>query len=236
MKLRLILPLLWVACSLVATEPTNLIEILRDFQRGLDESAQAAPPPAKERKPPPVTAPARPEAEPPPASQALDPARLNAGDVLEILVADEPELSLPRTTVSRDGTIQYPMLGALNVAGNTVAEAEILVRDRLAKDYLVDPRVTVRVLEPARCTFTIRQHVTKPGVYTWLGNENMTVLRAIGMAGGTTRSASLARITVRRINNGKPEIMRLDLDADRRNQTANPFLLKDGDVVEVGGR
>jgi polysaccharide export outer membrane protein len=216
---------LWLGVVLalpVEASETNLIEILRKAQEALSQqttSAAAASFPGT----------GTPE-------EAPDKHVLMSRDVVELKVVDEADLSLAKATVGSDGTIAHPLLGGLKVGGKTVEEAQTMIHDLLAKDYLVKPRVSLTVLERAERSFTVRGQVVRPGTYTWSGRENMTLSRAIALAGGLTRSAAPSRVIVRREVGGEAKMRRVDLEQAAKSRDAVPFLLQSGDVIEVEGK
>ena len=111
--------------------------------------------------------------------------RLSSGDKVRIAVFGEDDLTVTGQ-VSDRGTISYPLLGELKVAGLTPGGLEDLVASRLRGPYLVDPRVTVSI-EAYRQFFVMGQ-VNKPGSYAYL--PGLTVRKAISIAGGYTERAS----------------------------------------------
>ena len=60
--------------------------------------------------------------------------RIRPLDMLQINVFNEPDLSV-KVHVSAQGMINYPMLGAVQLGGLTVSEAENLLKERLGRDY-----------------------------------------------------------------------------------------------------
>ena len=112
--------------------------------------------------------------------------QLGAGDVISIRVFGEDDLSLDRIRLSDAATVAYPLLGEVRALGRTPIELETVIRERLAGDYLVNPRVTVNVLEYRQ--FYVNGAVSSPGGYAF--EPGMTVRRAIALAGGTTDRAS----------------------------------------------
>src|SRR5688572_26875264 len=69
-------------------------------------------------------------------SPRLEDYRLGVGDLVRIEVHDEPDLTLD-TQIPATGTINYPFLGQLRVAGLTVAQLRDLILQGLRGDYLV---------------------------------------------------------------------------------------------------
>jgi len=116
----------------------------------LGSSAWAqAPPPA----PPPVPADEK--------AAILD-YRVGPGDVLEITVFDNNDLS--RTpTVQTSGVIALPLLGEVNVAGLSVVEVKQKLTTLLARDYLVNPQVEVKVKEYQSQFVSVVGEVNSPG-------------------------------------------------------------------------
>jgi polysaccharide biosynthesis/export protein len=120
------------------------------------------PPPAR---PPVAAAPtAQPTATPPPASPApvAPEYRVGAGDVLEVVVLGNEDLS--RTpTVQTGGTVTLPLLGEVAVLGLTVPEIKAKLTELLGRDYLVRPQVEVSVKDYQSQFVTVLGEVVSPG-------------------------------------------------------------------------
>jgi polysaccharide export outer membrane protein len=143
------------------------------------------------------TDPARSAAPEPAAVATPRPYVLAANDLVLVKVYRQDDLE-SRLRISKDGTASFPLLGTVKLGGKTVEEAKTLIRDLLAQDYLVDPQVTVTVLEYAKRRFTVLGQAQKPGSYEIPGEESINLLQAIAMAGGFTRLASIGKITITR--------------------------------------
>jgi polysaccharide export outer membrane protein len=90
------------------------------------------------------------------------PYRVGSGDVLEVTVRNEPELSrLP--TVQTTGAVFLPRAGEVPVAGLTTAEIAARVSSRLAAPGKPEPDVTVRVKEYQSQFVWVRGEVFHPG-------------------------------------------------------------------------
>lgn len=169
------------------------------------------------------------------AKAALANPLLAAHDRIEIKVFHEPELDT-NARISGDGKITFPLIGEVAVAGKTAQAAARLIRDRLEARFLVDPQVTLTVVEPTRRLFTILGQVQRPGTYRFPDRETLNVIQVIGIAGGYTRIADPARITVKRHANGKDTVFQLNAKSMARDQEAKPFEVEPGDMITVSER
>ena len=113
--------------------------------------------------------------------------KIGAGDVLDVEVYDDPDLS-GLVTVQHGGDISFPLLGDVIVQGMTVKEVQSTLTELLAKDYLVDPQVIVRVKEHRSQWVTVVGEVARPGKYYLQGTK--TLLEVMTEAGGFTTAAS----------------------------------------------
>ena len=88
---------------------------------------------------------------------------LGSGDMIRIQVYNEEDLYL-ESRVSDSGTISYPFLGELRVEGTTPSGLEELITSRLKGDYLIDPKVSVDILEYR--PFYVNGEVEKTGAFS----------------------------------------------------------------------
>lgn len=160
--------------------------------------------------------------------------RLTANDVLKIKVYQEEDLTTD-LRISKDGTATFPLLGAISLGGKSIEEATAMVRDLLAKDYLVNPQVTITVTEYAKRRFTVLGQVGKPGIYEFPNEEGVTLLQAIGMAGGFTRLARTSTVTVTRTSGGNRTIT-VNVKANTNDPATKQFEVLQDDTVQVGER
>jgi protein involved in polysaccharide export with SLBB domain len=159
--------------------------------------------------------------------------RLKAGDLVRISVYQEEDLAT-ETRVTREGTITFPLLGTVALAGRSVLEVKRELEARLGKEYLVNPQVTLTVVEYVKERVTVLGQVQSPGTVEIPQEGRMDVLGAIAKAGGYTRIADPGKITVRRTAQGKDEIIRLDGRKLARDAAAKPFEVRADDVITVG--
>ena len=145
--------------------------------------------------------------------------KLASGDIIRVLVYGEPDLSIDHTRLTDAGTFSYPFVGEVKAQGRTAAELERVLTNALQGDFLVDPRVSVSVLEYRE--FYISGEVNRPGGYKYQPGLNLR--RAIALAGGLTERASTKRITVVR-----------DLDPDRKPKRVSlDEQVRPGDTINI---
>ena len=165
-----------------------------------------------------------PSSEPPKVSPALVP-----GDLFEVRVFDEEQLS-GSFQVQDDGSIQFPLLGRLDVAGRTQAELTEVIRAGLAQGFLRDPHVTVVVKERQNFEVSVLGQVNAPGSFPWV--DRLTLVQAISTAGGLTPMAASKRIRLTRQIDGGRTSFEVSLQAITQGQTEDLFL-HPGDIVFV---
>ena len=161
--------------------------------------------------------------------------RLEPNDVIEVKVFQEPDLTTA-TRVAADGKITFPLIGEVAVSGKTPAEAARVIRDRLEARFLVDPQVSLTVLEPAKRLFTVLGQVQRPGTYRFPDQEALNLVQVIGIAGGYTRLADPARVTVKRQTRGKDNVFQLNAKRMARESASTAFVVQPGDLITVAER
>jgi polysaccharide biosynthesis/export protein VpsN len=143
-----------------------------------------------------------------PSLQVIAPSyQVGPNDALRIEVFDEPDL-LTESTVSGHGTIKFPLLGELRVAGMTVKDVEDVLTQRLEAGYLKSPKVTVSILRYRN--FYVSGEARNPGAFPY--QEGITVLKAITLAGGWTERAVKNEAKMLRMVNGQQEILNVGME------------------------
>lgn len=152
-------------------------------------------------------------------------------DRLSITVFNVPELSLESVQVDAGGHIALPLLGTVAVAGSSPGEIAERIAQGLRGRYVRDPQVIVNVLDARSNVFAIEGEVREPGNYPVLGE--MSLLRAIASAKGTTEFALLDNVVVFRTVGNQRMAALYNLQSIRRGIYQDPQIYS-SDVIVVG--
>ncbi|MDD5200112.1 MAG: polysaccharide export protein [Terrimicrobiaceae bacterium] len=158
---------------------------------------------------------------------------LSPNDTIEMSVFREPDLTT-KATISRDGTVQMPLINDVKVAGLTVKQARDLIRTRYNADYLVEPQVSLAVTQFAERKFTIIGQVKSPGTYTLEGGEPINLIEAIGMAGGFTRIADRGHVVIKRVVGGAEQTLKINANRMAKSSSGAPLEIRAGDIISIG--
>ena len=137
--------------------------------------------------------------------------------------------TLQQYLVSNEGTIDFPVLGRLNVLGMTKGQAEDLIREKLAPHFTEMPIVTVRM---SNYKISVLGEVAHPGTFT-VSNEKVNIFEALAMAGDLTVWG--VRDDVKLIREdavGKREIITLNLN-NAEVVTGPYYYLQQNDILYV---
>jgi polysaccharide export outer membrane protein len=186
------------------------------------------------QNPPAAPAAPAPQAAPPAQDAAAAVYEVGPGDVLEVNVYDNDDLSRI-VTVQTNGSISYPLLGEVQVAGLTVGEVRRKITNLLAKDYLVNPQVEVKVREYQSQFVSVVGEVNSPGRKAIRGR--MRLIDVLLDSGGFKASAS-GQVVITRVDGefeggAKTITVRISSSASPSTQDlVNLELpLKNGDIV-----
>lgn len=154
-------------------------------------------------------------------------------DVLSITVHNQPDLTT-RTRVTKDGYITFPLIGKVLVAGLTVRETELKLKELLEKDYLVSAEVLVFIEEYHKRQVSVMGEVNTPGKYAMPAEKDMTLMEAIAMAGGFTKNAEITKTKVMRIENGQKKNIIINVkNITERGDKEKDIPLQPDDIVFV---
>lgn len=167
--------------------------------------------------------------ETPSAEAALASATLGSGDVVEIRVYGEPDLS-GAFRVSPDGTIDYPFCGRVRAASLSAGGLVDRLTGCLKGGYLKNPQVTVFLKEYNSKKVFVFGDVQKPGTFPF--EDRMSVIQAVTLAGGFTKTAAKNSVIVTRVVNNDERKIKVPVEGIGEGREKN-FALQPGDIVYV---
>lgn len=164
--------------------------------------------------------------------------RIGAGDVLSIVVWDHPELTAPfgsfnnvqdqGNVVREDGSIFYPFVGKVMVAGRTARSIQEELSVKLA-EFIESPQLDVRVVNYRSQRYFVTGSVSQPGTFP-VTDVPVRVVEAIGMAGGLLPDADLFDVTLSRGD----ESFNIPLfDTLYNGDLSGNALLQNGDLLHI---
>lgn len=162
---------------------------------------------------------------------ADDDYRVGTGDVLRITVYGQPDLTT-EARVGENGRITFPLIGDVQMAGSTPTQGETEIAKRLAKGgFIIDPYVTVNVVQYRSQQVSVLGRVNRPGKYTL--EKISRVTDALALASGIVVDGADV-VTLVRTRDGKTEYREIDVNGlfQPGGEKAN-LLVQDGDILNV---
>ena len=163
---------------------------------------------------------------------------IGVGDILSIIVWDHPELTLPAgpqrsqlesgSIVNESGSIFYPYLGQVRVAGRLVGDVQRDLTERL-QEYIPDPQIEVKVAAYNARKVVITGAIPAPQTLP-ITNIPLTLLEAVNASGGLGENADGQHVSIRR--NGTTSYVDLQSFLENGQASNNP-ILHGGDIVNV---
>ena len=156
---------------------------------------------------------------------------LQPGDLLNITVYEEPELSR-EVLIRPDGGVSFPLIGDVSVADSSADAVKAEIEMRLA-EFVPGASVTVAVQQIAGNQVFVVGKVNRPGAYPIY--RPLDVMQALALAGGTAQFAALDDIRIlRRSADGAQEVLEFRYsDVVRGRNLEQNRLLRSGDTIVV---
>lgn len=158
---------------------------------------------------------------------------LGPEDVFDVRVFGEKDLS-NTYRISSDGSIDFPLIGTVNVNGKTPTEVADMIELQLIEgQFLKRPQVSILVTEYNSKKVSVFGQVKQPGTFPY--KDGMSVVEAISKAGGFTSMAKANNTVVVRIVNGEKRRFKVPVE-DIGEAKAPNFVLRAGDILFVPER
>lgn len=167
-----------------------------------------------------------------PPAPAIAEYLLAAGDVVRISVFQNPDLGL-EARIAEDGTINYPLIGTVAVAGSGLSEAERKIEKSLRDGgFVVAPQVTITIVQVRGNMVTVLGQVGKAGRYP-LESTNARLADVLALAGGISATGSDV-VVLTGTRNGQPFRQEIDIqNLATAGDPASQVRLQAGDMIYV---
>jgi polysaccharide export outer membrane protein len=161
---------------------------------------------------------------------------LRASDIVEVSVFNEHDLR-KAVRVESDNTVSLPLIGRVRIGEMTVAEAQELITQLYDRDFIVNPQVSLLVLEFSMETVRILGAVNSPGVVSIPPDRGLTLTDAIAGSNGISRLGNSRSVQIRRVNeDGSTRVLDVNFDQILSDPNARDIPLRDGDTIFVRER
>jgi len=162
--------------------------------------------------------------------------RVGAGDVLRVEAYNHDEIS-GEFAVEVKGEISFPMLGRVEVSGQTTSEIADRLEELLEKDYYVDVQLQVEVEKYHSKPVTVLGEVARPGTYYLEGQTSLH--KILAEAGGLKTSAGQF-VELRRLEDldgiQLPFVRTFDTSSLLKGEVGREIILQQGDVISVSAK
>jgi polysaccharide biosynthesis/export protein len=167
-----------------------------------------------------------------PSTAAVAQYRLAAGDSIRVFVYQNPDLSL-EVRLTESGTVSFPLLGTVSLAGLSVTQAEKRIADGLRDGKFVkQPQVSVSVVQVRGNQVSVLGQVGRPGRFP-LETGEVRLTDLLAMAGGIATGGADTVVVVG-TRNSAPFRTEIDLPGVfAPGKRGDDVILRDGDVIWV---
>src|SRR5712664_1313911 len=157
---------------------------------------------------------------------------LGGGDSVRITVFQNPDLTT-ETRISERGTITFPLIGEISLAGLTPAGAEVRIAKQLIDGkFVLKPQVSLNVVRVRSRQVSVLGQVARPGRYA-LDDTSSNLTDILALAGGISPTGD-DNVTVMITRNGKTAKLEIDVPTMyRTGDLSRNIQLQSGDAIFV---
>ena len=161
---------------------------------------------------------------------------LKPSDVISLEVFQELDLN-KSVRIQGDGSVALALIGKVKVAGMTAGEAQALITDLYNRDYLVDPQISLLVVEFSPKVIHILGSVNNPGVVPIPPDRDLTLIEALASVRGVSRLGNPKSITIKRVEeDGRARQMQVNFSRIIQDPNSKDIILKEGATIWVPER
>lgn len=133
-------------------------------------------------------------------------------------------------SVATDGTIDFPILGKVKVAGKTREEVAADIKQQITAQNLIKDAVVT--IEFENLHISVLGEVNKPGAFS-VDRDQLTILDALGKAGDLTIYGRRDNVTVLRQEGDKQNVYHVNLNNGHELTSSPVYYLQQNDVIYV---
>ena len=158
--------------------------------------------------------------------------RLGPEDVISVEVFNLPAYSVPNLIVPPDGKVNYKLIGQINVRGRGVEDIQKEIAEKL-NEYIIDPKVTVQLVQSHSMKFLIDGDVARPAVYEM--TRRMTIREVLINAGGILPTGDKTKVVISRsLPNGTSTVIPINYRELEKGRGLDEAIAP-GDMIFVPG-
>lgn len=162
--------------------------------------------------------------------------KLSPSDIISIEVFQEPDLTIEQLRIQADGTVRYPLLGEVEIAGLTPSDAADKIRALLAEDYIRNPHVILQAVQYNDRKISVQGAVNQPNVVNMPPGQKWTIMEAIAATGGFSKVANKNKIRLIRPGEEERVFSEDELREMASTNDPNQVYLQPGDQIVVAER
>jgi polysaccharide export outer membrane protein len=157
---------------------------------------------------------------------------LGEGDSIRITVFQNPDLTT-ETRISERGTITFPLVGEISLAGLAPVDAEARIAEKLIKGkFVLKPQVSLNVIRVRSRQVSVLGQVARPGRYP-LDDTSSNLTDILALAGGVSPTGD-DNVTVMVKRNGKTAKLEINVPTMyRTGDLSRNLQLENGDTIFV---